>query len=117
MRTGQGEHGFSRRRRRAGRVGALYRRSELSARSRPRSATTAWKLISHLSLNYLSLVERRRRAGAEMLRELLALYADPNDAAVMRQIEGVRGVSYQPGRAPHADRWARSATGAGWRSR
>jgi type VI secretion system protein ImpG len=57
---------------------------------------TAWKLISHLSLNYLSLAERAPESGAEMLRDLLALYADPNDAAAMRQVEGVRGISYQP---------------------
>ncbi len=57
---------------------------------------TSWKLISHLSLNYLSLVERAPEAGAEMLRDLLALYADGSDAAARRQIEGVRNVSYQP---------------------
>jgi type VI secretion system protein ImpG len=68
--------------------------------SYPRQSTgfgaEAWKLISHLSLNYLSLVERAPESGAELLRDLLALYADPNDAAAMRQVEGVRGVSYQP---------------------
>src|SRR5215467_13061880 len=57
---------------------------------------TAWKLISHLSLNYLSLAERAPESGAELLRDLLALYADPNDAAAMRQVEGVRGISYEP---------------------
>lgn len=60
------------------------------------SGATAWKLISHLSLNYLSLVERAPESGAEALRDLLALYADPNDTALMRQVEGVRGVSYSP---------------------
>jgi type VI secretion system protein ImpG len=57
---------------------------------------TAWKLISHLSLNYLSLVERAPESGAEALRDLLALYADPNDTSAMRQVEGVRSVSYSP---------------------
>jgi type VI secretion system protein ImpG len=65
-------------------------------RQSPAFGETAWKLISHLSLNYLSLVERAPEGGAEMLRDLLALYADSNDAAEMRQIEGVRDVSYQP---------------------
>jgi type VI secretion system protein ImpG len=65
-------------------------------RQSPAFGATSWKLISHLSLNYLSLVERAPEAGAEMLRDLLALYADPNDAAAVRQIDGVRRVSYQP---------------------
>ena len=65
-------------------------------RHSPAFGSTAWKLISHLSLNYLSLVERAPDSGAEMLRELLALYADPNDAAALRQIEGVRSVGYSP---------------------
>ncbi|MEJ0035908.1 MAG: type VI secretion system baseplate subunit TssF [Gammaproteobacteria bacterium] len=65
-------------------------------RQSPAFGAMAWKLISHLSLNYLSLVEQAPESGAEMLRDLLALYADPNDAAAMRQIEGVRNVSYSP---------------------
>jgi type VI secretion system protein ImpG len=65
-------------------------------RQSPGFGATAWKLISHLSLNYLSLVERAPETGAECLRDLLALYADPNDAAAMRQVEGVRSVSYNP---------------------
>jgi type VI secretion system protein ImpG len=65
-------------------------------RQSPAFGDTAWKLISHLSLNYLSLVERSPDAGADMLRDLLALYADPDNAALSRQIEGVRGVSYRP---------------------
>jgi type VI secretion system protein ImpG len=62
----------------------------------PAFGATAWKLISHLSLNYLSLVDRAPDDGGGMLRELLSLYADSNDAGEMRQIEGVRNVSYQP---------------------
>jgi len=65
-------------------------------RSSPAFGDTAWKLISHLSLNYLSLVDSEPQAGAEMLRSLLSLYADANDAASIRQIEGVRSVSYRP---------------------
>jgi type VI secretion system protein ImpG len=65
-------------------------------RASPAFGDTAWKLISHLSLNYLSLVDRAPESGAEMLRDMLALYADPNDASVLRQIEGVRAVSYRP---------------------
>jgi type VI secretion system protein ImpG len=65
-------------------------------RQSPGFGAIAWKLISHLSLNYLSLVDREPASGAEMLRDLLGLYADGNDAAAVRQVEGVRSVSYQP---------------------
>lgn len=65
-------------------------------RQSPAFGSTAWKLISHLSLNYLSLVERAPESGAELLRDMLALYADSNDAAAQRQVEGVRSVSYSP---------------------
>jgi type VI secretion system protein ImpG len=65
-------------------------------RASPAFGDTAWKLISHLSLNYLSLLERDPESGAQMLRGMLALYADPNDAAASRQIEGVSAVSYRP---------------------
>lgn len=65
-------------------------------RPSPAFGDTAWRLISHLSLNYLSLDSGDTPAGADMLRNMLALYADPNDAAVTRQIEGVRTVSYRP---------------------
>jgi type VI secretion system protein ImpG len=65
-------------------------------RQSPGFGATGWKLISHLSLNYLSLVDRAPESGAELLRDLLALYADSNDAAAQRQIEGVRSISYAP---------------------
>jgi type VI secretion system protein ImpG len=64
-------------------------------RPSPAFGDTAWKLISHLSLNYLSLRDSGE-SGAELLRELLSLYADPNDASMARQIEGVRKIGYQP---------------------
>ena len=62
----------------------------------PAFGDTAWKIISHLSLNYLSLVDEAPESGAQMLREMLMLYADANESAVMRQIEGVRTISYRP---------------------
>ncbi|MFM8330687.1 MAG: type VI secretion system baseplate subunit TssF, partial [Candidatus Methylumidiphilus sp.] len=52
----------------------------------------SWRLISHLSLNYLSLADSDALRGAAALRELLTLYSDPNDDAVRRQIEGVLSV-------------------------
>ncbi len=53
----------------------------------------AWRLISHLSLNYLSIVQGSDERGAAPLREMLALYADTQDAALQKQIEGLRDVS------------------------
>jgi type VI secretion system protein ImpG len=54
-----------------------------------------WRLISHLSLNYLSLTDAAEGGGASALRELLALYGDTGDAVTRRQIEGVRSVASQ----------------------
>ena len=51
-----------------------------------------WQLISHLCLNYLSLVEDGAGGGAAAVRSLLALYADQSDPAVQRQIEGLKSV-------------------------
>jgi len=56
---------------------------------------TAWRLISHLSLNYLSLADTDEKAGAASLRELLGLYAT-GDASARKQIEGVRSVACAP---------------------
>lgn len=53
---------------------------------------SAWRLINHLSLNYLSITDTSEREGAAALRELLALYADFSDPAVRKQIDGVLSV-------------------------
>jgi len=57
---------------------------------------TAWRLISHLSLNYLSLADSDPRQGAVALRELLALYGDLADSAIHRQVEGVGSIQATP---------------------
>jgi type VI secretion system protein ImpG len=44
-----------------------------------------WRLISHLSLNYLSLVEE----GREALQEILKLYNFADSAYSLKQIEGI----------------------------
>jgi type VI secretion system protein ImpG len=66
--------------------------------SRPRASHAhdqkAWRLISQLSLNYLSLSEQGQ--GAAALRELLRLYGDSTDAALQLQIEGLREASSKP---------------------
>ncbi len=55
----------------------------------------AWRVISHLSLNYLSLLDDDE-TGAAALRELLMLYGDTSEPAIRKQIEGVRSVSSRP---------------------
>lgn len=57
---------------------------------------TAWRLISHLSLNYLSLVDAPGNDGANVLREILGLYVDAKDSGMKKQIEGVRSVKSRP---------------------
>ncbi len=60
------------------------------------SGRFAWRLISHLSLNYLSLLDSSSDSGAEALRDILRLYADPSDRQVLKQIDGLRSIRYQP---------------------
>lgn len=56
-----------------------------------------WRLISHLSLNYLSLVDSAKGdEGAAGLRELLKLYCEENNRLALRQIEGLLTVKSKP---------------------
>jgi type VI secretion system protein ImpG len=73
--------------------------------SRPRPGILeggiAWRLISHLSLNYLTATDLDEARGATALRELLMLYADlvePDvaEATSRRQAQGVRRVTVAP---------------------
>ncbi len=67
--------------------------------SRPRSVMregeSPWALVSHLSLNHLSLINEDARQGAVALRELLSLYAG-GDATAEKQIEAVRSIRVHP---------------------
>ncbi|HEV2331441.1 MAG TPA: type VI secretion system baseplate subunit TssF [Verrucomicrobiae bacterium] len=56
----------------------------------------SWRLISHLSLNYFSLIESKSGDGVAALREMLRLYADVNDRQTLRQIEGLGKVQSRP---------------------
>jgi type VI secretion system protein ImpG len=65
--------------------------------SEPRSpiawGASSWRLVSHLSLNYLSITDTNSETGASALRQLLHLYGEFGAAAMRRQIEGVRSVA------------------------
>ncbi len=67
--------------------------------TKPRPAhspsSVSWDLISHLSLNYLSLVNNDEEKGAEALRDLLRLYSDENDVSTNKQIDGLLSVTSQ----------------------
>ncbi len=54
---------------------------------------TLWKLISHLSLNHLSLADNE--GGADALREILKLYDYMNTADTSDMIDGVLNVQSQ----------------------
>jgi type VI secretion system protein ImpG len=53
----------------------------------------AWRLISHLSLNYLAFEDLNPQEGAAALREMLKLYLANVEPGLQRQIDGVRSVS------------------------
>jgi type VI secretion system protein ImpG len=61
---------------------------------RPALAENAltWRLISQLSLDYLTLTDLDGSQGAQALRDLLELYAGAASADVLPQIQGVRSV-------------------------
>lgn len=72
----------------------------LAGPTRPRASNvqkeTAWQVISHLALNYLSLVDNDHEQGAAALRQLLTLYADYGEPNIQKQIEGVLSISSRP---------------------
>jgi type VI secretion system protein ImpG len=56
----------------------------------------AWRCISHLSLNYLSLTDLNEQDGAAALREMLRLYARDGESVARRYLEGIRSVRVEP---------------------
>ncbi len=72
----------------------------LSGPTKPRPSNahkdTAWKLINHLSLNYLSLLNNSEKEGASAFRSLLSLYGDNSDLSFRKQIEGVLSIQSKP---------------------
>jgi type VI secretion system protein ImpG len=72
----------------------------LAGPTKPRASNvqkeTAWELISHLALNYLSLNDNDNEQGAAALRQLLTLYADYGEPNIQKQIEGVLSIRSRP---------------------
>ena len=58
--------------------------------------TTAWRLISLLSLNHLGITGRGTTESAAALRELLSLFVSPSDGIVDRRIRGIQSVESVP---------------------
>jgi type VI secretion system protein ImpG len=58
----------------------------------PTGRSSLWRLISHLSLNYLSLVSE----GKEALQEILKLYDFTNSSYSVKQIEGILQLKSSP---------------------
>ena len=58
----------------------------------PLRHSARWRLISHLALNHLSIVE----GGREILLEMLSLYNFTESGAVKKQISGITSVQSEP---------------------
>ena len=56
----------------------------------------AWRFISHLGLNYLSLTDTDTAQGAAALRELLRLYVPSATSPAARQLESLLSVASHP---------------------
>jgi len=55
-----------------------------------------WRVINHLSLNYLSLMDTEEGDAAASLRELLSLYGSVSDPGTRKQINSLRHVQSAP---------------------
>lgn len=58
--------------------------------------SSAWRLISMLSLNHLGITGRGTENSAAAIRELFALFAETNDTATERRIRGITAVDSVP---------------------
>lgn len=78
-------------------VGAI---KVLRGPSRPSPALAegemAWRLISHLSLNYVTLTDQDEAGGAAALRELLSLYASVADPATAGHAAAIQSAHIAP---------------------
>jgi len=65
-------------------------------RMAPVEGELAWRAISHLTLNYLSLIDTDEQAGASALRDLMRVYADLSGAETRKQIDGLKSIASRP---------------------
>lgn len=56
----------------------------------------AWRVINHLSLNYLSLTDTNGGGGVAAFRDILRLYSDTSVPQTRRQVDGVKSISSKP---------------------
>jgi type VI secretion system protein ImpG len=70
-------------------------RKPTAAHAFSRGKGSLWRLVSHLSLNHLSLSGR----GIEALKELLRLYDLPQDISNRRQVDGLVSIDFVPATA------------------
>jgi type VI secretion system protein ImpG len=61
-----------------------------------RDGDHAWRFISHLGLNYLTLTDSDSVQGAAALRELLRLYIPSQSTGTSRQLDGLLSVTTRP---------------------
>lgn len=57
---------------------------------------TTWRILSHFSLHYTSLIDHEDGQGAAALRDLLTLYGEASEPAIRKQIEGVHSIKSKP---------------------
>jgi type VI secretion system protein ImpG len=91
MAVGQGDTDFT------AQSGAPIESARCLAGPTPPRASAAygqisWRLLSHLSLDYLALSQDDPKQRGASIRELLSLYADLTDLATMKQIQGLVAV-------------------------
>ncbi len=58
-------------------------------RNSPVYGDLAWRLLSHLSLDYMSLMRESEAESAKAVRSLLSLYADLSEPSHSKQLEGL----------------------------
>ncbi len=81
--------------------GPVSKITAVSPISAPRASlavdgNSAWRLVSHLSLNYLSMDDADRGSAAASIRELLGIYTPKGDKNLEKQLEGITEVSSRP---------------------
>ncbi|MDU3077816.1 MAG: type VI secretion system baseplate subunit TssF, partial [Mixta calida] len=77
-------------------AGLTMRKGPTPPRPALAEGMATWRLISHLQMNYLSLMDGEDGEGAAALRQMLGLYANLAEAPVARQIEGIRHCQLRP---------------------